>query len=192
MTQNWPFTGLVPGSYRMVMLDPPWALSYRSSKGMDRAAEAHYRCMSADEILALPVADLAGPGGCWFWLWATAPMYDLARDCFRSWGITYSTQGTWVKTTKDNRGPTFGTGHVLRNAHEPFLIGKIARPAVCSRSVRSVIMAPRRAHSQKPEEAYRDAALLAGPGRYADVFSRQSRPGWESWGDEAGKFDVAA
>lgn len=25
--------------------------------------------------------------------------------------------------------------------------------------------------------------------RRADVFSRQTRPGWESWGDEATKFD---
>ena len=50
------------------------------------------------------------------------------------------------------------------------------------------LLAPRREHSRKPEEAYgRIERLLPGP--YLELFARQSRPGWDSLGDQPGLFD---
>jgi hypothetical protein len=49
---------------------------------------------------------------------------------------------------------------------------------------------PRREHSRKPEEIYsRIEALVAGP--YLELFARETRPGWDQWGDQTGLFDHA-
>jgi N6-adenosine-specific RNA methylase IME4 len=52
----------------------------------------------------------------------------------------------------------------------------------------SVISAPRREHSRKPDEAYAliDAMYPALP--KLELFARQRRPGWDVWGNETDKF----
>jgi N6-adenosine-specific RNA methylase IME4 len=47
-----------------------------------------------------------------------------------------------------------------------------------------------REHSRKPAEFY-DIVLRHTPAaiRRADLFSRETRPGFEGWGHEHGKFD---
>lgn len=168
------------------MADPPWRFATYSDKGRGKSAEQHYETMTLDQIKAMPVASVARKD-CWLWLWATAPMYDQARETMHAWGFSYVTQGVWLKTTKSG-APAFGTGYVLRNSHEPYLIGKIGKPSICSRSVRSAIVAQRREHSRKPDEAYRDAALLAGDVPKLELFSREPREGWSTWGNETMKF----
>jgi N6-adenosine-specific RNA methylase IME4 len=57
--------------------------------------------------------------------------------------------------------------------------------------VREVIFMPRREHSRKPDELFhRIEQYCAGP--YAELFARQQRPNWDSWGDEVGKFNGKA
>lgn len=186
---TWPFSRLQPFGFDIIMADPPWAFALRSEKGGAKSAQAQYACMPLDEIKALPVAQLAR-GDAFLWLWATNPMLPQALEVMAAWGFTFTTAGTWVKTTTGGK-LAFGTGYVLRSASEPFLIGKFGRPR-SGRAVRSVIMGPARGHSRKPDEAYAAAeALMPGALRRADLFSRESRPGWEAWGREAGKFDTA-
>ncbi len=55
--------------------------------------------------------------------------------------------------------------------------------------MRQLIIAPRREHSRKPDEQYeRIEALVGGP--YLEMFARQSRPGWDQFGNETTKFDA--
>lgn len=187
---NWPLANLERGAYGMAMLDPAWTFKTRSAKGKGKSPEQHYECMTLDDIKRMPVRELAHKDGMFVWLWATGCMDEMAHEALAAWGCTYVTQGVWVKMKKDMSGPAFGTGYVLRNCHEPYYIGRFGSPKATSRSVRSVIMAPRREHSRKPDEAYRDAELLSAGVRRADLFSRQSRPGWENWGLESNKFDA--
>jgi hypothetical protein len=44
------------GQYRVIYADPPWRFATYSDKGKGRSAEAHYDCLSLDEIKAFPVA----------------------------------------------------------------------------------------------------------------------------------------
>lgn len=186
----WPFGTLPPFGFDMLMVDPPWSFALRSDKGEAKSAQAQYACMSLDAIKALPVAQLAR-GDAFLWLWATNPMLPQALDVMAAWGFTFTTSGTWVKTTSGGK-IAFGTGYVLRCASEPFLIGKFGHPRA-GRSVRSVIFGPVREHSRKPDEAYDAAeALMPAALRRADLFSRESRPGWTAWGNEAGHFDAPA
>lgn len=185
---SWPFAPLRPYSYDVIMADPPWKYRHRSARGIAKSSQTKYRVMTLAEIVALPVRHLAAED-CWLWLWTTSPMLPQGLQIMDAWGFRYVTQGEWSK-----RGATslaMGTGHVLRCAGEPFLIGKIGAPPVCSHSVRNVIEERRREHSRKPDAAYTAAEKLFGPARRADLFSRESRPGWDGWGDEAGKFDAA-
>lgn len=193
MRENWPFGELKPAHYGLIMTDCPWRFKTYSQKGKEKkSAELHYDTMSLEDIKALPVGDLADPKGSFLWHWATRPMWEAAWETMQAWGFEYVTQGTWVKTTKDGKGLAFGTGYVLRDCSEPFIIGKIGKPKVVSRSVRSVIRSPRREHSRKPDEAYTAAGLLVGDVPKADLFSRQSRPGWDNWGAESNKFDPSS
>jgi N6-adenosine-specific RNA methylase IME4 len=175
--------------YGLAKIDPPWTFKTYSDAGKGKSAEQHYDCMTLEDIFDLDVERLAHRDGMWVWLYATAPMYDAARECFRQWNVTYVTQGVWVKMVKDMSRPTFGTGYVLRNCHEPFLIGKIGKPRIHSRNIRSAILETRREHSRKPEQGYVEAAKMAGPYPKADIFARVQRPGWDAWGNEITKFD---
>jgi N6-adenosine-specific RNA methylase IME4 len=178
------------GPFGFVMADPPWRFLTFSQKGKEKkSAELHYPTMTLDEIKALDVSGICDKDA-FLWLWATRPMRRQAHMVMDAWGFKYVTEGAWVKTAKNGR-LAFGTGYVLRDAHEPFIIAKRGKPKINSRSIRSVIMAPRREHSRKPEEAYEAASALAGDVAKADLFSRQTRPGWVSWGDEITKFDPA-
>lgn len=185
---HWPFNDLEPWSYDLIMADPPWRFKLYSEKGEEKSAQAHYRTMSLAEIGDLPVSDLA-KDDCLLWLWATAPLLPEQIEIGKRWGFRYVTSGVWVKRTKHDK-LAFGTGYVLRNAHEPFLIFKRGDPKT-ARDVRSVVQARMREHSRKPNAAFRAAERLV-PGRDVrrlELFSRQERSGWDVWGDQATMFN---
>lgn len=189
MRPSWPWPELPAHAFDLIMADPPWRFELYSERGEEKSAQAQYATMTLDAIKALPVAGLAKPD-CLLWLWATTPMLDVQISVLESWGFTFKTSGVWVKTTVNNK-IGFGTGYVLRNAHEPFLIGARGNPQT-ARNVRSVVMARVRAHSQKPEEAFQAAERLMPGAARVELFSRTNRSGWAAWGNEAGKFDEAA
>ena len=104
--------------------------------------------------------------------------------------------GAWHKTTAHGQ-TAFGTGYRLRSACEPFLIGTRGKP-VTTKSVRNLIVGEAREHSRKPDEAFTAAERLMrhggchaahGPARRIEVFSRETRPGWDNWGLERTKFN---
>jgi N6-adenosine-specific RNA methylase IME4 len=169
--------------YGVILADPPWAFATYSHKGKGRSAEAHYNCMSISDIKALPVPGWAAPD-CALFLWATDPLLPQALEVIAAWGFVYKTVAlTWVKKTKDGTGFPIGCGYWTRSNPELCMFAIRGRPQRLSRSVRQLIVAPRREHSRKPEEVYaRIEALVRGP--YLELFAREQRPGWASWGAE--------
>lgn len=184
------FDGLTPGKYRCIAADPPWSFATRSAKGQGRSAEQHYGCMTIDEIKRLPVADLASPDCCLL-MWVTDPMLAHGLDVISAWGFVFKTVGFyWTKRNADG-SPFTGMGYYTRANPEQCLLATRGKPKRQSRSVRRWIDAPRREHSRKPDEFFKRAEkLMLGP--YCELFSRQSRPGWDIWGNQAAKFDEAA
>lgn len=187
-----PFSGLGLFGFDLIMADPPWKFENWSKKGEAKNASAQYDCMSLDDIKALPVGHLMAPDAV-LWLWATNPMLPQAFEVLQAWGVRYVTAGTWVKRTTNGK-LGFGTGYRLRCANEPFLIATNGNPAT-ARNVRSVIEGPIREHSRKPDEAFDEASRLVAPmpdPRKLELFARQTRDGWTTWGNEATKFDGEA
>lgn len=191
MSDAWPFGDLPIFGFDFIMADPPWHFRTYSEAGEEKSPQAQYETMSLDDIKALPVGHLAARD-CLLWLWATHPMLPDQIDVMRAWGFRYSTSGVWVK--RDRKGAIkMGTGYRLRSSSEPFLIGVNGEPPPPEkRNILTVIDAPAREHSRKPELAYQAAERMSKNARRLDLFSRQSRPGWIAWGKEAGKFDKDA
>lgn len=195
----WPFETLTPLRYGAILADPPWAYAMRSAKGYAKSPEAHYSTMPLENIMALPVRDLAGPD-CYLFLWSTWPHLPQAMQVMTAWGFTFVTGGAWMKRGAGG-GLAFGTGYVLRSASEPFLVGKIGRPEPLSRSERNVILAPedvpdsidaiRREHSRKPVQM-RDMITRILPRAYCcELFGREPWAGHDVWGNEVEKFGAA-
>ncbi len=202
------FLSLRPaGGFGLIMADPPWSYEMRSAKGYAKAPEGQYETMSQAKIAAMPVELLAAPD-CLLWLWAVNPKLPEALEVVAAWGFTFKTAGTWVKRTKHGRD-AFGTGYILRSSNEPFLIATRGRPKT-TRATRSMIAtyddgfhdgdwasgtitieALARAHSRKPDEAFRAAEQLMPHVQRLELFSRQRRPGWSVWGNEVEKFGGA-
>ncbi len=190
------FSALAGRRYGAICADPPWRFQTWSEKNQTRAATQHYQVMPLDDVCGLPVRDLAAPD-CALFLWAVNPMLPQALRVMESWGFEYKTVAfTWAKTTtKTDRSwaPKWhlGLGYWTRANTEVCLLGTRGNPKRKSRAVRQLLIAPRREHSRKPDEFFADVErLVSGP--YLDLFSRQQRPAWDSWGNEANKFNEAA
>jgi N6-adenosine-specific RNA methylase IME4 len=186
------FWGLPARHYSCVVADPPWRFATWSETRQTRAAANHYDVMSLDAIKALPVSDLAYKD-CVLLLWASNPMLPHALDVMRAWGFRYSTVAfTWAKTTKktdESWTPAYhmGLGYWTRQNAELCLLGVRGKPKRIGKGVRQLIVAPRREHSRKPEMFF-DRVTDLVPGPYCELFSRQSRAGWATWGNEQEKF----
>ncbi len=187
---GWPFEGLKPHGYRAILIDCPWDYQLWSASGEGKSAQSHYDCMDMDALKALPIGQLAADG-CMIFMWCTAPMLDQQIELMKHWGFKYKTMGAWAKRSSTDKAWHFGTGYILRGAIEPFIIGTINKHDFQTKSQRNLIVAPVREHSRKPEDQYSVVeAMSHGP--YCEVFSRCDRPGWDCWGNEAGKFNSKA
>ena len=199
----WPFGALVPFSYELLMVDPPWPTTMRSPKGELKSSVSKYGAMPWPAIEALPVGTLAARNSVLF-LWTTWPLlldggdpkrHFLDADASRSrvgavmrrWGFRYVTGGAWLKR-RSKGGIAFGTGYRFRSACEPFLIGVSGQP-ITSKSERNFVDDFAREHSRKPEKAYELCERWMHGARRLELFSRTSRKGWDTWGEQAGKFD---
>lgn len=173
-------------TYDLIVADPPWSYHNWSEKGIRKSPSAHYECQDLDWVKSLRVGDLASSNSLLV-LWATNPLLNVAFDVMAAWGFEFKTAGHWSKKTKHGK-QAFGTGYILRCAGEPFLIGTIGKPK-CAKTVRSVIEGPLREHSRKPDESFDAFERLIPGARRIELFSRQSRQGWDVFGDQVDKFE---
>lgn len=181
---TWPFGDLQPQTYRALIVDPPWVFS-AGTKGRPQ----HYDRMTDAQIARLPVDELAHPDGCWLFLWTTSPRLALTFEVVQHWGFRYSARAfVWVKTSTDGRRLHLGQGFTTRKNAEDCLLFRRGSPQRAAKDVGEIIIAPAREHSRKPDQAYERVERFC-PGPYAELFSRESRPGWDAYGREAGKFD---
>lgn len=183
---DWPFGDLTPLKYRVILADPPWYFKNWSAKGEVKNPVSHYSCMTLAEIQELPVGQLAAPD-CLLVLWATAPMLPQAIATVKAWDFTYKTAGAWAKRSKTGGAWAFGTGYILRSAAEFWLVGTLGHPKPGSRSVRNLIEAPIGDHSQKPYQMHDMIEQLVPHGPYCELFARERRRDWDSWGLEVDK-----
>lgn len=183
------FDNLTPLSFDVIVADPPWRFETWSDNGQRKGAAHQYDVMSLDDIKSLPVCNLAQRDAVLL-LWATAPMLPDAIEVMRAWGFNYKSEMVWRKITLNHK-VRMGTGYWCRSMHESILIGTIGKPSKV-RAFPSIFDGVAREHSRKPDEFFDIVDRHTAGLRRLELFSRQSRPGWETWGHERTKFDEAA
>ena len=170
-----------------LLADPPWRFQNRSGK----VAPEHKRLMRYDtmdwkEIATLPVPELmAVQSHCYLWV----PNALLAEGLavLEGWGFTYKANLVWAKRRKDGGPDGRGVGFYFRNTTELILFGargKLRTSSPARRQV-NIIETRKREHSRKPDEQY-PLIESCSPGPFLELFARYPRPGWSSWGAEAG------
>lgn len=111
----------------------------------------------------------------------------------KAWGFAYKTKITWVKGEVLGSGiaklQNPGLGQYYRGLDEVCLFGvKGSLPYKIIDGKRqqgtTVLIAPRGRHSEKPKAMYEQIEKVSYPG-YIELFARNTRDGWTSWGDEA-------
>ena len=175
---NCPFR---PGGWRTIANDPPWLFADQGSRIATTGCASPYAPMPDDQILALPVGELAARDA-HLYLWATDQHTELALRCVREWGFRFIQFITWVKT--DSAGdPRLGGGHYWRHAAEQCLFAVRGRAPVRRHDVPAVICAPRGRHSAKPDVFF-DLVEAMSFGPRVELFSRIERIGWTGHGDQ--------
>lgn len=198
--------------YHTIYADPPWR--ELGAGKVKRGADRHYPLMSSKAIAALPVEDLAEDNA-HLYLWVTNNFLADGLKVVEAWGFRYVTNIVWVKD-KFGLGYYFRGKHELllfavrgklKPSHKDFqqtppdpprrlfempeqpeyelrsgapeLAGTAATPT-------TVIYAPRREHSRKPDEFYHLIETVSPPPRI-ELFARRTRPNWDTWGNEVRK-----
>lgn len=171
------------GQYRTIVIDPPWPMQKVEREVRPNQVGFEYPTMSEDELsaLALPAAD-----ECHLYLWTTQKFLPMALRLMDRWGFPYIFTMVWHKP-----GGFQPVGLPQYNC-EFALFGRKGGLAFDeTKAFPTCFNAPRREHSRKPDEFY-DIVRRVSPGPRVDMFARESREGFDTWGAEADKFDGEA
>lgn len=179
--------------YNIIYADPPWSYDKKIGQGI---ADDIYETMDIESIKSLPIQNLSADD-CFLFLWVTFPMLIEGLDVIKAWGFKYKTLGfSWIKTNKrqnqnqlsflpiDFIDTFFGIGHYTKSNCEVCLIGKKGNPKIIDNTVSSIIIAPLRGHSRKPDETRDLIVKLCGDLPRVELFARQKIDGWDCWGNE--------
>lgn len=175
--------------YSVVIADPPW--SYFGDPNKDQAAGKHYDLMSTEDIVStIPMRSLLSKSGV-LYLWATSPKLDQAFLCGSGWGLRYiGVAFMWHKTTKAGKVITGqGVRPTITKSNTEYVLAfsytKRGRPLpILDEGMSQHVYSPRGRHSEKPREVQDRIALLHGPQRRIELFSREEYAGWDAWGNE--------
>jgi N6-adenosine-specific RNA methylase IME4 len=177
--------------YGVILEDFEWDHETWSEAGKDRHASNHYPTSNdahtAEEIInRTRERFLCAANNCVLFMWTTQPHLAIAIDVLRLRGFAYKSTTIWGKDRK-------GTGYWFNNKHEQLLVGvrgDVPCPAP-GNQWDSLIMAPRGAHSEKPDIFYELIERYFPNLPKIELNARRRRAGWDSWGLEAPVPEVA-
>lgn len=168
--------------YKTIYLDPPWAEC--GGGKIKRGADRHYELMKTEDIMALPIANLADPDGCHIYLWVTNNHLQAGLDCLKAWGFEYITMVTWVKD-RQGLGQYYRglTEHCLFASTKKRLPYKVDENGGRCQGVTG-FFEPKTIHSRKPKTMRTMIETVSYAPRI-ELFARAEFPEWDRWGNEA-------
>lgn len=200
--------------YQLIYADPPWRFQTYSEKGEGKSASQHYQVQSLEDIKKMPVKNLADKK-CALAMWTIDTHLEMSFEVIKAWGFKYVTPVFyWAKLNKSaklenvNVSKDFfmGTGYYSRanpeiclgavteeypqDEVEMCLLARVAKaPTRMDAGVRKLLVSHRGEHSAKPHEAYDRLEKLFGDIPRIELFARNTRPGWDCFGNEVTKFN---
>lgn len=170
--------------YGVIYADPPWHYKVDSRKDKGRTAESHYPTMATEDIIALPVADLADKN-CALFLWVTFPCLLEGFKVLKAWGFEYKTVAfVWVKQNRKADTLFWGMGYWTRSNAEICLLGTKGRPKRVNAGVHQIVISHVEGHSKKPQEVQERITRLMGDVPKIELFARNKAEGFDVWGNE--------
>ena len=182
--------------YKILVVDAAWR--FQDNLPGNRGVDKKYKStMSFDQLRSLNIPPTEPDALLFFW--RVASMVPESYDIIRAWGFTHKSEFAWVKTQsyKGLEPPSepdppgrMGLGHYVRNEHEVCIIASKGSGCqlIDGHAVRSVFFAPRpKKHSEKPAIFFELLdKLLGSVGPRAELFARDPRDGYDTFGDEIG------
>lgn len=165
--------------YSVIVADPPWQYRNKNTGGsMKSGSSAKYPTMSLGEICALPIPAICEKD-CVLFLWGTTPLADYPMEVMKRWGFRYKTKIYWHKTQN------LGLGYWFRGQVEECLVGIKGNVKAFRLQKPNFIQSKVRDHSRKPEEFFQlIEPAIQNINPKIELFARQQREGWDSWGNE--------
>jgi N6-adenosine-specific RNA methylase IME4 len=178
--------------FATILADPPWRFTNRTGKmAPEHRRLSRYDTMTIEDIAALPVPEVSAEPA-HLYLWVPNALLPEGIDVLRRWGFQYKSNIIWHKIRKDGGSDGRGVGFYFRNVTEIVLFGikgKGARTLAPGRRQVNMIESRKREHSRKPDELY-PIIEACSPGPYLEMFSRGTRKGWTSFGDQSQSYDI--
>lgn len=157
--------------YNVIYADPPW--QYNNS-GFTMSAENKYPTMSIEQLkdLSFKTSENAV-----LFLWVTNPLLFESVELVESWGFEYKTNIVWIKKNHT-------AGFYVYGQHELLLICVKGSGMLPLEKYKSIIQCDNKIHSKKPEIVYDMIEKMYPNQKYLELFARNTRDGWESYGNE--------
>ncbi len=184
------FRSQVTGAYGTILADPPWQFMNRTGKmAPEHHRLARYTTLKLEDILAIPVAQVAAPES-HLYLWVPNALLAEGMAVLKGWGFTFKTNLIWYKVRQDGGPDGRGVGFYFRNVTEMVLFGVKGhfRTLPPGRRQVNIMTSRKREHSRKPDELYK-IIEQGSPGPYLELFARGRRSGWSQWGNEADEYE---
>tara|TARA_Y100001973_G_C5209182_1_gene344022 strand:- start:5484 stop:6020 length:537 start_codon:yes stop_codon:yes gene_type:complete len=172
--------------YKTIYADPAW--SEIGGGKIKRGADKHYPVMKTKDIIKLKTfIEKIADNNCHLYLWVTNNFLKDGLKVMEEWNFRYVTTITWCKDR-------FGLGQYFRGQTEHCLFGiKGKLPYKILNGKRqqatTLINAKRTKHSTKPLQMYEYIEKVSYP-NYVELFARQKREGWDSFGLEINKIKL--
>jgi len=175
--------------YNLLYIDPPW----RQSKGGKKLVrpnssgkELDYSVLNLEQIedIIQKASDLTTDNSVMF-LWTIDKYLFEAEEIAKKLDYKLHARMIWNKVTG------IPAAFTIRYGHEYLLYlykGKLIKVAKEERGkIHSVFTEQVTKHSKKPEIAYRIIERLYPDTKKLELFARNKRNGWDSWGNEINK-----
>ena len=177
----------IDGKYSVLIIDPPWPMQRIEREVAPNQTGLDYPIMTEEEIERLGTNDpdvvpSMMEDDCHVFLWTTQKFRPMGERLFERWGVTRILEMVWHKPGG------FQPYNLPQYNCEFVLYGRKGAPAfVETTNFFCCFSAPRREHSRKPDEFY-DTIRRVTNGKRIEVFAREPREGYDTWGNQANKF----
>ncbi len=163
--------------YKCILADPPWEQGKTGKRQCrpNQGTKLDYPTMSLQEIISLPVMDLAQDDSLLF-LWTTDKHIVDAHYVMEHWEFKKHCIFVWNKNTGV-------CPFSVQFRNEYMLMGYHGRLKLRTIGIPTNFQAPITKHSEKPLISYEIIDKLAYEPKI-ELFARRLFPGWDAWGNE--------
>jgi N6-adenosine-specific RNA methylase IME4 len=172
--------------YNIIYADPPWTFGSKAYQDGGRdfnPLNKQYQTMTTIDIkkLHIPTAD-----DCACFMWSTDAHLKEAIEVMESWGFSYKTIAFVWQKKYESGSLVYNFAPWTLKSYEICLFGTKGQMGKYKKknNIKQHVGAVRTKHSKKPNEVRDRIVELFGDISRIELFAREKKSGWDSWGNE--------